>query len=277
VDNAHPRQWNPTSFNGVRWDNLFDDLEGQLEYELNAEEVDLRAEEERLRLGRLSMRDRLMSLARPTGVGGVQALVVVLGSGETLTIRPSAFGKDWLAGEILAQSTISVGSGNGGGGNGVGNAGRNGDGVGNVNGGGNGNVGNGTRGAAGSAGGNVEGVRAAGARAAGPRPQCVLPLAAIAGVVLNRHQVDTSLDPETASAPRIVDRIGLPFVLRDLCRRRKALEVHTQTGMLNGTIDRVGRDHLDLAVHAPGTLRRSREVSHYRMVPLAHIQLVRLD
>jgi hypothetical protein len=29
----------------VRWDNLFDDLEGQLEHELNAEEVDLRAED----------------------------------------------------------------------------------------------------------------------------------------------------------------------------------------------------------------------------------------
>jgi hypothetical protein len=209
----------------VRWDNLFDDLEGQLEYELNAEEVDLRAEEERLRLGRLSMRDRLMSLARPAAAGAVQAIVVVLGSGETLTIRPSAFGKDWLAAVVLGESTTSVGSG----------------------------------------------------RLAGARPQCVLPLSAIAGVVLNRHQVDSSLDPEAASAPRIVDRIGLPFVLRDLCRRRKSLEVQTTTGSLNGTIDRVGRDHLDLAVHAPGTLRRSREVSHYRMVPFVHIQLVRLD
>jgi hypothetical protein len=224
VDNPHERDRNSTSFDGVRWDNLFDDLEGQLEYELNAEEVDLRAEEERLRLGRLSMRDRLMSLCRPGAQGGapggVPAIVVVLGSGKTMTILPSAFGKDWLAAELLAESAAGVSEGS--------------------------------------------------------HPQCVLPLAAIAGVLLNRHQVDVSLDPEVAAAPRIVDRIGLPFVLRDLCRRRKALEVHTPTGTLNGTIDRVGRDHIDLAVHAPGTLRRSREVAHYRMVPLAQIQLVRL-
>ena len=44
---------------GVRWDNLFDDLEGQLENELNAEDLELRAEEERLRLGRLALRQRL--------------------------------------------------------------------------------------------------------------------------------------------------------------------------------------------------------------------------
>lgn len=106
--------------------------------------------------------------------------------------------------------------------------------------------------------------------------QCVLPLAAIAGVLLRAGQVEASLHAESESAARIVDRIGLPFVLRDLCRRRKALELHTPTGVLAGTIDRVGRDHIDLAVHAPGTLRRSREVAHVRIVPLAHIHLVRL-
>ena len=42
----------------MRWDNLFDDLESQLEQELDAEDIDLLAEEERLRLGRLGLRDR---------------------------------------------------------------------------------------------------------------------------------------------------------------------------------------------------------------------------
>ena len=46
----------------MRWQNLFDDLEGQLESELGAEEVDLLAEEERLRLGRLSLRDRIRAI-----------------------------------------------------------------------------------------------------------------------------------------------------------------------------------------------------------------------
>ena len=46
----------------MRWDNLFDDLEGQLEHELTSEEIDLQAEEERLRLGRMSLRDRILAI-----------------------------------------------------------------------------------------------------------------------------------------------------------------------------------------------------------------------
>jgi hypothetical protein len=216
----------------VRWDNLFDDLEGQLEQELNAEEVDLRAEEERLRLGRLSLRNRLTSLAgadarggarggAPGGApGGAQLLQVVLLAGETITVRPTAFGRDWLAADLIAAAApLAVPAG----------------------------------------------------------IQCVLPLAAIAGVILNSGQVEASLGAESESAARVVERIGLPFVLRDLCRRRRSLGLLTATGTLSGTIDRVGRDHIDLAVHAPGTLRRPRDVAHVRIVPLAHIHLVRLN
>jgi hypothetical protein len=212
----------------VRWDNLFDDLEGQLEQELNAEEVDLRVEEERLRLGRLSLRNRLTSIAGPDarggarGVapGGAQLLQVVLLAGETITVRPTAFGRDWLAADLIAAAApLAVPAG----------------------------------------------------------IQCVLPLAAIAGVILNSSQVEASLGAESESAARVVERIGLPFVLRDLCRRRTSLELLTATGTLSGTIDRVGRDHIDLAVHAPGTLRRPRDVAHVRIVPLAHIHLVRLN
>ncbi|TFD31143.1 hypothetical protein [Cryobacterium cryoconiti] len=208
----------------MRWDNLFDDLEGQLEHELNTEEIDLRAEEERLRLGRLSLRNRLTSLVQtPAGpargaAAGVRSdtgvLRIVLAMGETITVRPTTFGRDWLAGDLLDS------------------------------------------GAAGS--------------------QCVLPLAAIAGVVLRREEVSGSLGIEPESAARVVDRIGLAFVLRDLCRRRASVEVHTRAGVLPGTIDRVGRDHVDLALHAAGTLRREAEVRNYRIVPVAEIQLVRL-
>ena len=195
----------------MRWDNLFDDLEGQLEHELRAEEIDLRAEEERLRLGRLSLRNRLTGLARAPGTG---VLRIVLALGETITVRPTTFGRDWLAGDLL--DSPSAGS------------------------------------------------------------QCVLPLSAVAGVVLRRGEIPVSLGTEPESAARVVDRIGLAFVLRDLCRRRSNVEVHTRAGVLPGTIDRVGRDHIDLALHAPGTLRREAEVHQYRIVPVAEIQLVRL-
>jgi hypothetical protein len=89
--------------------------------------------------------------------------------------------------------------------------------------------------------------------------------------------VAPSLAAEPESAARLVDRIGLPFVLRDLCRRRKSLQIQTALGVVTGTIDRVGRDHLDLAVHAVGTARRAAEVQQYRIIPLEQIQLVRLS
>ena len=197
---------------GVRWDNLFDDLEGQLENEMNAEDVELRLEEERLRLGRLALRQRLTAVR--DGAQASPELRVVLIGGQTLTLRPTTFGRDWLAADLL-----EAGRGN---------------------------------------------------------PQCILPFAAIAAVILRPDQVPDSLVAEVDAPARVVDRIGLPFVLRDLCRRRKSLQIETGAGTVAGTIDRVGRDHVDLAVHPPGTVRRESEVAQYRIVPLHQIQLVRL-
>ena len=79
-----------------------------------------------------------------------------------------------------------------------------------------------------------------------------------------------------AGAHSLSARLTLPFVLRDLCRRRAALDLHTAVGDVHGTIDRVGRDHLDIAVHEPGKPRRSSSVTQYRIVPLGQLLLVRL-
>lgn len=198
---------------GVRWDNLFDDLEGQLENELNAEDLDLRAEEERLRLGRLSLRQRLTAVSH--GPGASRTVRILLAGGQNLLLRPTTFGRDWLAADLL-------------------------------------DAGAGT-------------------------PQCLVPFTAIAAVILVPEQVPLSLEPEPESAARLVERIGLPFVLRDLCRRRKSLEIQTRIGTVTGTIDRVGREHLDLAVHARGTARRAAAVQQCRIIPLDQIELVRLD
>lgn len=196
----------------MRWDNLFDDLEGQLEYERDAEESNLRAEEERMRLGRLALRGRLVSIVAGD-VAGVVRLVLV--SGDRLTLRPTAFGRDWLAADLLADGP--------------------------------------------------------------PGGQCVVPLGAIAGVMLQPSQVEGSLAVEAESSARLSDRIGLPFVLRDLCRRRMSVEVQTTNERLFGTIDRVGRDHLDVAVHDAGTVRRAAAVHEVRIVPMVHIILVKLS
>ena len=199
----------------MRWDNLFDDLESQLEQELTAEEVDLQAEEERLRLARLGIRDRLRSLA--TGAETADRLLtLVLAGGARVTIAPATFGRDWVAGELREES--------------------------------------------------------------GRHPQCVVPLDSVAAVILPQRQVMQSLDGRRSaeSTGALSARLGLAFVLRDLCRRRQAVDVWLVDGRLHGTIDRVGRDHLDLAIHEVGHPRRESAVTDYRIVRLGQIVLVRL-
>ena len=194
---------------GMRWDSLFDDLESQLERERTAEELDLEAEEERLRLGRLAIRDRLLALATAPGERPLRITVV---GGMRLVVHPHTIGRDWLS---AAQPD-----------------GR----------------------------------------------QCVVPLASIASVSLSQVEVATSLhDSSAGSLPRdtVSGRLGLPFVLRDLCRRRRQVEVTTADGILVGTIDRVGRDHLDLALHEAGTARRESAVRDVLMLPIERIVLVR--
>ncbi|WP_104089419.1 hypothetical protein [Cryobacterium sp. N19] len=198
----------------MRWDDLFDDLEGQLERELHAEATDLRLQEERTRLEKLSLRTRLSNVVRSAGPGGTLQLRIVLVSGETLSVRPTTLGRDWLAADL-------PGTANG-------------------------------------------------------RAQCVIPLSAVAGVVLSAEQSLVSLAVESESTGKLIERVGFPFVLRDLCRRRRFVELDTRGGVLAGTIDRVARDHLDLAVHPLGTLRRAPEILHYRLVPFWQIHVIRL-
>ena len=200
----------------MRWDNLFDDLEGQLEQELTAEEVDLRAEEERLRLGRLSLRDRILSISEAHDRDVDWSIRLLVHGGESMNVRPATFGRDWFSAELVDGS--------------------------------------------------------------GRHAQCIVPLAAIAGVILSKQQVESSLHatPGEASGTSLAARLSLPFVLRDLCRRRTSLELHTPAGPLVGTIDRVGRDHLDLAVHDRDEPRREAVVVHHRIVPLAQLLLVKV-
>jgi len=203
-----------TSLAAMRWDHLFDDLESQLEHELGAEEVDLLAEEERLRLGRLSMRERIRAMTPPSGAS--PPLRLLLTDGARLSIVVGAVGRDWIAGEE--------------------------------------------------------------ARETGVGPSCVVPLASIAACFPDAAQSFASLAPDAvvgSGVGSLASRLGLPFVLRDLCRRRAALHISTATEFLHGTIDRVGRDHIDLAEHESGVARRDRDVRTLRMLPHGQIVVVR--
>src|SRR4051812_4525140 len=89
----------------MRWDHLFDDLESQLEQELGAEEIDLMAEEERLRLGRLAMRDRLHALMPAAGVA--TPLRLLLSDGTRMSLALGAVGRDWIAGELVREGATT--------------------------------------------------------------------------------------------------------------------------------------------------------------------------
>jgi hypothetical protein len=90
-----------------------------------------------------------------------------------------------------------------------------------------------------------------------------------------RLSLDGSGAPKE-SAGALSARLGLPFVLRDLCRRRRPVELLLDGGALHGTVDRVGRDHFDVAVHERGAPRRESAVTEYRIVRLDQVLLVRL-
>src|SRR3954462_9177900 len=159
----------------MRWDSLFDDLEGQLEQELTAEGDELRAEEERLRLGRLSLRDRICAAVAATPTEPIRLRLV---TGESLAVTVRTIGRDWLSGEV-----------------------------------------------------------------ADGRPDGMLvPLAAIAALLVAPRLVAATLEPPADAERALPARLGLPFVLRDLARRRVPVTLQLARGALEGTIDRVGRD-----------------------------------
>lgn len=194
----------------MRWDHLFDDLAGQLEHELRAEEADLQHEEERLRLGRLTVRDRIAALQRAPDPA-LRRVCYRSRAGELHAVRPLTVGRDWMAGDLDDR----------------------------------------------------------------PGAQGIIPFSALDALLLDREQVPVSLEPGP-DEPVLAARLGLSFLLRDLCRRRTPLTVESTTGSVTGTIDRVGRDHFDLAVHELEAPRRESVVEHVRVVAMDQVLLLRL-
>ncbi|QNO37003.1 hypothetical protein H4J02_11105 [Protaetiibacter sp. SSC-01] len=188
----------------MRWDELFADIESQLEHELDLERQGLAVEEERLRLARLALRDRVLEMGR------ADAVVLVLADGTSLALRVGSAGRDWVAGECAAGAATGT---------------------------------------------------------------AVVPLAAVAAVLPVGGQLAAGLKPAAPEA--LTARLGLGFVLRDLCRRRAPVEVRTRVGVVHGTIDRVARDHLDLAEHESGEVRRDAAVRRIRLVPFDAVLCVR--
>ena len=105
----------------------------------------------------------------------------------------------------------------------------------------------------------------------------VVPFAGIVGIGMPHHDLLRSARP---APPRsaLTERMTFGFVLRDLVRRRAGVAVHLTTGrVLTGTIDRAGADHLDLALHDPGTPRRADAIAGHRIVPFSAVAWVRVE
>ncbi|GAA5039206.1 hypothetical protein ACFQRL_02555 [Microbacterium fluvii] len=195
----------------MRWDRFFDDLEDQLASEWEAERAVLDTEAERLRLSRVSLRERLQMLAHQGETAG--SISVEFTDGTVLTAGITGVGCDWVALQPVERRSSAV----------------------------------------------------------------LAPLGGIGAVGLPHAELLRSARP-AAAAGGLSDRITFGFVLRDLVRRRAGVSVHlTQGRMLTGTVDRAGVDHLDLALHEPGAVRRSDAVTGFRIVPFAGVSWIRLD
>ncbi|MGO3886275.1 MAG: hypothetical protein ACTJHU_08260 [Mycetocola sp.] len=204
----------------MRWENLFDDLEGQLEFELSADERERDVEEERLRVARLTLRERLGAVDRsfPIRCG--------LGRTECLDVTVTGIGKDWLILETVATQLPGT------------------------------------------------------ARVPNGRTLLV-PLRSVEWWEFDPNSVDRTVprarnSGDTGSgAPQIVERISLPFILRDLARRRRLVSV-VAGQRVQGTIDRVGADHCDLALHAGDEPRRQKAVRSIRIIPFHTITYIEM-
>lgn len=191
----------------MEWEHLFEDLEGQLAAEWEAERAALDAESERLRIAKLTLRERLQSI----GSDGSR-LHLDLIDGQRWEASLKVIGADWIG--VAARDD--------------------------------------------------------------PRLR-ILPLWALSSLGVDHGALLGSLG-ERAGQEGLRERMTFGFVLRDLARRRVPVTVSRRgVDPQQGTIDRAGVDHLDLALHDAGEARRARTVRGFRMIPFDAVCWVRVE
>ncbi|MBM3689498.1 MAG: hypothetical protein FJW80_07575 [Actinobacteria bacterium] len=95
-------------------------------------------------------------------------------------------------------------------------------------------------------------------------------------IVLGGISAVTGLAEVAERATAVSGRLGLACVARSWSRERAVVRIHRwASAPLDGTIDRVGADHVDLAEHDPGVPRRGEQVRRSVVVPLAAISALR--
>ncbi len=220
----------------MRWDRFFEDLEHQLDFEREAQRRAVDGEAERLRVSKLELRTRLLALV-----------------GARLGVELAVTGPEREPGGTFAGGTL--------------------------------------RGAVAAVGADWLGLELGLERELGPGSAgaaAAIPLRGIRSLLLDRAALLASRGADAtdaadsggvarARAASLSARQSFGFLLRDLARRRRPVTLHDGGGrVLHGTIDGVGADHVELALHEPGTARRRAEVSRYRLVPLRAVTWVQL-
>ncbi len=105
----------------------------------------------------------------------------------------------------------------------------------------------------------------------GQGQECVVPLAAVLTV-----GGLTRLVADPADEGAVARRLGIAHVLRGLARDRSAVRIWlVDATVLAGTLDRVGADFVELAVHPVGEARRRGDVREVQVLPFAAIAGVR--
>jgi hypothetical protein len=101
--------------------------------------------------------------------------------------------------------------------------------------------------------------------------EALVPLAAVQGITgLSR----LSTVPE--SVPVVESRLTLRHVLRGVARDRSPVRVwRVDASVLDATVDRVGADFVEIALHAAGEARRRGDVRDVALVPFAALSAVR--
>ncbi|WP_166741631.1 hypothetical protein [Cumulibacter soli] len=80
---------------------------------------------------------------------------------------------------------------------------------------------------------------------------------------------------QVGAAKRVYDSLGMRHVLRGIAADRAAVRIGIGAAdAIGGTIDRVGANFLDLALHPDGEPRRRREVAAHRVVAIEAIRYV---
>lgn len=92
VDNSYMPPALSSTLRHVHWDHIFEDLEGQLAAEWEAERAVLDGEAERLRIAKIDLRSRLRKLQQREHV-----ITLRLSDGERRPVRLRAVGVDWIA------------------------------------------------------------------------------------------------------------------------------------------------------------------------------------